>query len=96
MPAYYLFDNVEVLDARKLEDYSTRVAPVVERFGGRYLAIGGPLEVVEGAWRPTYPVLLEFPSAECARQWYHSEDYRELKALRQSSVTANAVLIEGP
>jgi len=73
----------------------TTVAPVVEQYGGRYRTIGGPATVLEGDWRPTYPVIIEFDSAERARSWYDSEDYRPLKALRQSAVRCHAVLIEG-
>lgn len=40
-------------------------------------------------------MLLEFPNMERAKSWYSSEDYRELKALRQRSAKANMVLVEG-
>ena len=95
MSAYFLFDNLEVLDAEKLETYVTTVAPIVEKYGGRYRTIGGPATVFEGDWRPTYPVIIEFDSADQARAWYQSDDYQPLKALRQSAVRCNAVLIEG-
>ena len=32
---------------------------------------------------------------ELAKKWYHSEDYKDLKALRLSAVTSNGVIIEG-
>ena len=95
MSAFFFFDNLEVTDPEKLREYSTRVAPVVESFGGRYRVVGGATEVREGDWRPRYPVIIEFESAERARAWYDSDEYRELKALRQSAVRCNGVLIEG-
>lgn len=95
MSAFFFFDNLKVRDAGKLETYVREVAPVVEAFGGRYRAIGGATTVVEGDWQPTYPVIIEFDSADMARAWYGSEEYRPLKALRQSAVDCNAVLIEG-
>jgi len=30
-----------------MEEYKSRVSPIVEKFGGRYLVIGGAFEVVE-------------------------------------------------
>jgi len=30
------------------DEYRSRVAPTVEKFGGQYLVRGGPFEVVEG------------------------------------------------
>jgi len=95
MPAYFLVDLLEVRDAAKLEEYKQQVGAVVEKFGGRYLIVGGAPEVVEGAWRPTFPVLIEFPSREQARRWYGSEEYRPLKALRLAASRANAVFLDG-
>ena len=95
MSAYFLVDIREIKDAAKMEMYRARVAPVVEKFGGRYLVIGGPFEVVEGEWRPVFPVLIEFPSMDHARRWYDSEDYRELKQLRLSATAGSGVFMAG-
>lgn len=95
MPAYCLFDNVKVTDPAKLSDYKDRTAPVVAHYQGRYLVIGGRVDLVEGLWRPAFPVMLEFPTLEQAHRWYLSEEYRELKALRHSAGDFNAVFIEG-
>jgi uncharacterized protein (DUF1330 family) len=40
-------------------------------------------------------VIIEFPSADQARRWYHSEDYRALLALRRRATRGDAVLLEG-
>ena len=95
MSAYCLFDNLEVTDISKLEEYKTRVAPIVQRYGGRYVVLGGKVELVEGTWKPVFPVMIEFPTIDQARRWYDSEEYRELKALRLSAGRFNAVFIEG-
>ena len=95
MAGYCLFDNLEVLDAGKLEEYKSKVFPMVERYGGRYVVLGGQVNVMEGQWRPTFPVMIEFPSLDRAHEWYASDEYRELKALRLSAVRSNAVFIEG-
>lgn len=95
MPAYFLVDIREVKDAAKMEEYKARISPVVEKFGGRYLVRGGPLEVTEGDWRPVFPVLIQFPSMEQARRWYDSEEYRELKQLRLSATKGSGVFLTG-
>lgn len=95
MSAYFLFDNLSVSDPEKLDEYREKVGPVVEKFGGRYRAVGGPATIFEGDWAPTYPIIIEFDNAEKARAWYDSDDYRDLKTLRQSAVTCNSVLIDG-
>jgi uncharacterized protein (DUF1330 family) len=95
MAAYCFFDVLEVTDPEKMEKYRGGVLEVVERFGGRYLTVGGKFDVVEGDWRPAFPVLIEFPSLEAAHRWYDSEDYSELKALRLAATRCNVVFIEG-
>jgi uncharacterized protein (DUF1330 family) len=95
MPAYCLFDLREVKDAAKMEEYRARVTPVVEKFGGRYLVVGGRAETVEGSYHVVFPVMIQFPTMEDARRWYDSEDYRELKHLRLTATVGNAVFMAG-
>lgn len=95
MSAYCFFDVLAIKDPVKMEIYRSRVFQTVEAYGGRYVVIGGKLDVVEGTWQPVYPVIIEFPSLEQAHRWYNSEEYRELKALRLESTDCHAVFIEG-
>ena len=94
MTAYCFFDNLEVNDPVKLEEYATAVRPIVERYGGRYVLIGGKCDLVEGNWRPTYPVMIEFPNIKDAYEWYHSTEYQKYKKLRLSAGKFNAVFME--
>src|SRR6476659_9524364 len=96
MAAYFLVDVLAIKDAAKMDEYRVQVAPVVEKFGGHYVVIGGPFQVVEGSYQPTFPVMIEFPSMEQARRWYDSEEYRQLKDLRLTSTLSNAFFMEGP
>lgn len=48
MSAYCFFDNLEVTDPDKLEEYKTSAAPVVEQYGGCYIVLGGKMEVTKG------------------------------------------------
>ena len=95
MPAYCLFDNLEVTDPVALKEYTSRVVSVVEQFGGRYVVLGGAVDRVEGDWAPTFPVMIEFPSLAHARRWYGSAEYRELRALRQSAGRYSGVFMAG-
>jgi uncharacterized protein (DUF1330 family) len=95
MSAYCFFDIQKVTDGSKMEEYRKDVTAVVERFGGRYVVLGGKLDLVEGDWRPTTPVLIQFPSLEQAHNWYNSGEYKKLKELRLSATKTNAVFMEG-
>src|SRR4051794_21138359 len=94
MPAYVVV-NIRVTDPDVYADYARGAPATVERFGGRYLARGGAVEVREGSWSPERLVILEFPDVDAARRWYESDEYRELLALRQRASEGELVITEG-
>ncbi len=96
MPApAYLVAHIEVHDPAGFEEYRTRVAPVVEAFGGRYLVRGGALETLEGAEQRRRVVVIEFPSMDAARSFYHSPAYAPVLQRRLDSAASDIVLAEG-
>jgi uncharacterized protein (DUF1330 family) len=94
MPAYAVFD-VHATDAERAARYRELSGPSVEKHGGRFIIRGGALDVVEGDWNPERIVVIEFPSADAARAWYESDDYREARAIRDGAGTWNMVVVEG-
>ncbi len=94
MPAYVAV-QVTVKDPDRYERYKGMAPPTIAKYGGRYLARGGKSEVLEGSWHPARFVILEFPTAERAREWWNSEEYAEAKALRQATTETEMLLIEG-
>ncbi|MDQ4119419.1 MAG: DUF1330 domain-containing protein [Actinomycetota bacterium] len=95
MPAYFLFDNVEVVDPECLARCAERAARTVADHNGRYLAVAPHPEIIEG--RPVLhePVLIEFPDLDAARAWYDSPEYQPLQKLRHRAARSTAVLFEG-
>ena len=75
MAAYVVVD-VDRTDLERAARYSELSGPSVERHGGRFLARGGPIDVLEDDWHPQRLVVIEFESVEAAHAWYDSEDYR--------------------
>lgn len=94
MPAFVIA-NVTIEDPVRYEDYKRMVPATLTPFGGRFIARGGHTEVLEGDWRPNRLVILEFPSVERARAWWHSPAYAQAKALRQATSTGTLVILEG-
>jgi uncharacterized protein (DUF1330 family) len=94
MPAYIVV-QITVRDPATYDRYRELVSPTIAAFGGRYIARGGSTETLEGTWRPTRLVIVEFPSVERAREWWSSPEYAPAKALRQRSADTEMVLLEG-
>ena len=46
--AVYLISDVTARDADAFQTYRTRAAASIEKYGGRYLVRGGPIERLEG------------------------------------------------
>jgi uncharacterized protein (DUF1330 family) len=94
VPAYVIA-NIDVKDSVRYADYRRLVPPSIEKYGGRFIARGGSIDVLEGDWHPTRLVIVEFPSAERAREWWESPEYAEAKALRQATSTGTLLILEG-
>jgi uncharacterized protein (DUF1330 family) len=94
MTAYVIAD-VNVTDPKLYDDYRKMVPATIAKYGGRFLARGGAFEVEEGDWKPARMVVLEFPSMEQARKWYHSSEYAPALALRLKAAQSRLIIVEG-
>ena len=93
--AAYIIATIEVTDPEKFEVYRGQVPATIEKHGGRYLARGGEVSVVEGDQPERRTVVLEFDSLEKAKGWYYSDDYAGPKELRIASTVSNVMIVEG-
>lgn len=93
--AAYVIAEVNVTDPTLYEDYRKLVPATVQKYGGRFAVRGGKVEVKEGSWTPARLVVLEFPSLEQARKWYHSPEYAPALAIRLKAANAKVILVEG-
>jgi uncharacterized protein (DUF1330 family) len=91
----YVIANIEVQDPAAYEQYKRMVGPTITAFGGRFLARGGTVEVLEGDWAPRRLVIIEFPDGADARRWYASQEYAPAKAARQASSRGTLLLLDG-
>jgi uncharacterized protein (DUF1330 family) len=93
--AAYLVADTEIVDHHTYDEYKSRVAPLIAKFGGRFLVRGGKHTVLEGTWQPHRLVVIEFPDMEALRSWYNSPEYAPLLALRQPAANDHLVAVEG-
>jgi uncharacterized protein (DUF1330 family) len=93
--AAYLIANITVNDPVRFAEYRDRVAPMIAAQGGRYLIRGGAVTVVEGEAFLNRVVVLEYPSMDVLKRFYHGEEYAPLIALRESCTVSQVALVEG-
>jgi uncharacterized protein (DUF1330 family) len=95
MAAYCIFDITEIHDEQKMAEYRDGVIATVAQFSGRYIVIGGTVDLLEGAHKPVFPVIIEFPSLAQAHSWYESEEYGPLREARRSATSSSAYFVAG-
>ncbi|MGH2857365.1 MAG: DUF1330 domain-containing protein, partial [Solirubrobacteraceae bacterium] len=66
MPAYIIVET-DIQDHEQYERYKQASPGAVAEGGGRFIARGGEVAVLEGDWRPQRLVVLEFESLDAAK-----------------------------
>lgn len=94
MKAYVIVD-VKIADQQRYEDYKKLTPASLLPYGGKFLVRGGATTTLEGDWLPGRVVVLEFPSAQQAQDWWASDAYAPAKAIRQSASETQMILVEG-
>ena len=94
MPAYVIYQG-QVSDPEQYEVYKAKAAPWIIESGGRYIVRGGDVEVLEGEAPAGRTVVLEFPTKQAAIDWYRSDEYTEIRKLREGAATARMYVVDG-
>lgn len=90
----YVISDVVPQDEEAWNAY-VRLAPAtIEKYGGRYLARGGPVRTMEGNWSPRLIVLVEFPDRAAVEAWYASPEYAEALAFRSKALSRNLICVD--
>lgn len=94
MTAYVIYQG-EVLDPERYDEYKIKAAASILAAGGRYVVRGGDVEVLEGDAPAGRTVVLEFPSRQAAIDWYRSEEYTEIRKIREGAARARMYVVDG-
>jgi uncharacterized protein (DUF1330 family) len=95
MPAYLIAAH-KIVDAAKFEEYRSKAAALIARFGGCYLTRAGSHRMLEpGVWSPDRVVIIEFPDMTALQAWYRSPEYEPLIALRKAAAEDVLITLEG-
>lgn len=93
MPAYAIV-QVDVHDADEYAKYAALAGPAVEKYGGRFLARGGEVAVMEGTTRDRC-VIIEFSDLETAKTFYHGPEYQEALSYALPVSTRDYKFVDG-
>ena len=94
----YVLAALKITDSDKLKAYGPMVPPTLAKYEGKLLQKTLFQDAVYSENEANYytvTVLLQFPSEQKARDWYHSDEYGQPKALRLEGSEGPLVIGEG-
>ena len=96
MASAYLIVDTLIKDTIRYEEYKKLAKPIIESFGGEYLARGGELYSDQtDLWVPSRLVVIKFKSMQKAKKFLASDEYRPIKAIRIEAAQSTTLLVEG-
>jgi len=94
MTAYAVAHMRQVTMGPPIVEYLQRIDATLAPYDGHFAVHGGQVEVMEGTW-PGHLIVIEFPDADRARGWYHSDAYQDIAALRTGNSQSDVVIVDG-
>ena len=91
----YIVGRVTITDWDAYREYMKRTPKIIDQFGGRFVARGADIETLEGEPETRRMVIIEFPSIEKAKAFYHSDAYQNARQIRANAAEAKFVVLEG-
>jgi uncharacterized protein (DUF1330 family) len=91
----YLIALVKIDDAGAYQTYATRSLEVITQYGGTILARGGESAALEGEAFTGRAVIIRFPTLECIRKFYASQQYQQARRLREGVALARMIAVQG-
>ena len=93
--AAYIIVDISIHDKEEYEEYKKLTPASITAYDGKFIVRGGKSQTLEGDWDPQRIVVLEFPSAARAKEWWESDLYLPAKKIRQRAAKTKMILIEG-
>jgi uncharacterized protein (DUF1330 family) len=94
MAAYFVAE-LEITNMEGMRPYAKAVGATLSQYGGRYIARGGGIELIEGSPEPKRIVITEFEDAAAAKRWYNSPEYQRILPIRLANAKARVFIVEG-
>ena len=92
--AAYVYVELTITDPEGFKDYVQKVPASLEEYQGKYLLRGRLTRDLEGNWPSQILVILEFPSAQRADDWWNSKEYAEAKEIRLKAAQTKMSIFE--
>ena len=93
--ASFVVGDIQITDPVTYRTHVPRALATIARFGGRVIAGGGKVHLLEGGPMPERIFIIEFPNVGAALGWYRSDEYQAVLKTRMSASHGRVLLLEG-
>lgn len=94
MPVYFLAEIFEISNKEMYISYIQQASPIIHKHGGEYIFKSDKVTSLAGKQDITRAVLIKFESIEKLKKCFSSEEYHQIKHLRENSVKSKGIIIE--
>lgn len=91
---HYIVGNIRIHDLDRYRQYEAGFMPILQAHGGKIVVVSDAPQQLEGAWEGRL-VVLAFDTAEAAKGWMTSPEYREIAKHRLAASDATIVMAQG-
>ncbi len=92
---HYIVGNITIHDLDRYRQYEAGFMPILQNHGGKIVAVSDAPTPLEGSWGSGRLVILAFDTAEAAKGWMTSPEYREIAKHRLAASDATIVMAQG-
>ena len=93
---YVVVTIKKMKDLDAFREYAVQAVPIVERHGGKYVAVDKTPEVRSGEWPYVRTIIVAYPSFAAAHAFYDSPEYHEIVPIRMRAIDANITIVRDP
>jgi len=91
----YFVANIKIEDETEYNKYLDSVDEVFAKFNGKYLSVDNNPKILEGEWKYTKTVIIQFNNEEEFNNWYYSNEYQSILINRLKGAVCDTILIKG-
>jgi uncharacterized protein (DUF1330 family) len=93
--SYYFIAYIKINNEKEYQKYVNEVDEVSAKYRGKYLALDDNPKILEGNWKYSRTVIIEFKDEADFNNWYNSEDYQRILKHRLKAAECDTILIKG-
>ncbi len=94
-PPGYVIAEAEVTDPAALQTYGAKITETLAPFNHHFIVSTSKIQGLEGDAPKDRVVIIEFDSAQKAREWYDSPAYAAIRPIRQNATKSRIFIVEG-